>query len=208
MKLWRAVRYRAQVGVRNGARWIRTRAQTIPKRKVVVTAAVCAPLAVALLFLSTFAIPPAQAPAAPEEGVLSAAVGAIVGEDCVVQYTTLYTLCGHTTTQETPVPHAWWFQTREQVAMLAGGWEITSFASDRIEMRRSLALYCPQHSVLALAGEQLTVYQTEGDQPLPTRAVNMPYASIPDDARAQLAPPGVAFDSLEAVEEWLESIES
>ena len=76
-------------------------------------------------------------------------------------------------------------------------------------MERTLDLYCPEHYVLLPDDSgMLCVFQNRyGDALALVKELNVSLTELPDAYQEELRP-GKGFDTLDALTQWLESIES
>ena len=76
-------------------------------------------------------------------------------------------------------------------------------------MEQTLALYCPQHVVLMPdEGGMLCVFQNKyGDALALVKELDLLLTELPDDVQ-QTVRPGKGFDTIEALEQWLEGVDS
>ena len=129
--------------------------------------------------------------------------------DCqLIQHMT-YTPCGHDLTRRTALPAELAGKNREALSAAYDAWQITSFASAEVVMEQTLALYCPQHVVL-LPNESgmLCVFQNKyGDALALVKELDLLLTELPENIQ-QLVRQGKGFDTIEALEKWLESADS
>ena len=132
-----------------------------------------------------------------------------VEDGCVLTQTLAYTRCAHEVTRRVEAPTSLTGKTREEAQAAYPDWQLTEFLPARIAMRRDIALHCPEHYVLMPdeAG-MLGVFRNEyGDGLKFLRGLETPLSALPEDV-AQSVREGMGFDSLEALEGYLESLES
>lgn len=129
--------------------------------------------------------------------------------DCqLIQHMT-YAPCGHDMTRRQVIPRELVGKNREAVASAYDTWQITSFASAEVVMEQTLALYCPQHVVLMPdEGGMLCVFQNKyGDALALVKELDLLLTELPDDVQ-QTVRAGKGFDTIEALEQWLEGVDS
>ena len=87
----------------------------------------------------------------------------------------------------------------------SAGWQVTAFSPDAVEMERTFAICCPQHIVLLPDdGGMLCAWQNRyGDALSLVKELGEPVGEMPDGVQEELRR-GKAFDSLGALEKWLE----
>ena len=129
--------------------------------------------------------------------------------DCqLIQHMT-YTPCGHSLTRRMTIPAELAGQTREALSAAYDAWQITSFASAEVVMEQALPFYCPDHVVLMPdEGGMLCVFQNKyGDALALVKELNLLISELPDDVQ-QTVRQGKGFDTMEALEKWLEGADS
>lgn len=148
-------------------------------------------------------------------GILIAAVpamsapDALVAPGCKQARHTLYARCGHELLTRRDVPPQLVGMTRERageaLSTLEGGWQLTAFSPQKIETSRTLDLFCPAHWVLMMdENGETAVYRNTGGLAM-ERLSASPVPAQDAQARALLRQ-GVAFDSLEALEDAAEAL--
>lgn len=143
----------------------------------------------------------------------SVAAGSI-GEACILPDTRLrmevrYTECGHTEYRSLDKPE-WIGKTRAELIALSPGDSIAVFSTNEVCLVRVVNACCSGHLQLKTDGNgQLCVYRTDTatlrDElilTLPARVADMD-AIAREDLKS-----GLAFDSLEEINQYLESMES
>ena len=120
-----------------------------------------------------------------------------------------YTRCSHSITRRMTLPDELIGKTRTDAEAAYEPYRITSYASDEIRMERMLDMFCADHRVLmADASGMLCVFENRyGDALALVRETEIPLSSLPASYQEEILP-GKAFDTLEEIEQWLESIES
>ncbi len=132
-----------------------------------------------------------------------------VAQGCALVQTMRYTRCGHTVTRRLQAPEAIIGLTLQEAAQAYPDWQFQSFQSKLIEMSRDISLHCPAHYVLMPdeAGV-LAIFQNRyGDGLAYVRSLTLALSELPEAEREE-ARVGMGFDSLEALERWLETFES
>ncbi len=143
--------------------------------------------------------------AADAAGTQSSRVEA--GCELVQQLT--YSRCDHKVDRRTPLPQELVGKTRQEVEAAYEGWQVTEFLPKRITMARLFPLYCADHVVL-MPDETgvLSLFENKyGDAMAFVRSLEIDMDALPESIAEEVRM-GKGFDSLEEVEQWLESIES
>ncbi len=142
-----------------------------------------------------------------------AQVGAIsdqtVAEGCEMVQTLTYTKCNHEVVRRVTVPTELYGKTLADVENLYPQWQITSFGALQIEMQQKPDMFCPDHKVLMIndAGT-LCIYENKyGDALAMVDELSTDVSILPTSIKDELRM-GKGFDTLEALEAWLESVES
>lgn len=147
--------------------------------------------------------------ALPDAAQVRTDVQQTTNADCqLIQHMT-YAPCGHDMTRRQVIPRELAGKNREAVASAYDTWQITSFASAEVVMEQTLALYCPQHVVLMPdEGGMLCVFQNKyGDALALVKELDLLLTELPDDVQ-QTVRSGKGFDTIEALEQWLEGVDS
>ena len=129
--------------------------------------------------------------------------------DCAVIQKMTYVPCGHHITRRTALPTELVGHSRTDLEAAYDPWQVTSYGSTEVHMERQFDLFCPQHIVL-LPDEsgQLCAWQNKyGDALALVKPLGTAASELPDEAQSE-ARRGKGFDTLEALEKWLESMES
>lgn len=132
-----------------------------------------------------------------------------VNADCqLIQHMT-YSPCGHDLTRRMTIPAELAGKNREALSAAYDAWQITSFASAEVVMEQTLALYCPQHVVLMPdEGGMLCIFQNKyGDALALVKELDLLLSELPDGVQ-QAVRKGKGFDTIEALEKWLEGADS
>lgn len=128
---------------------------------------------------------------------------------CQLVQTIRYTPCGHEMTRRLEAPGEIVGQAREGVEAAYDQWRVTGFGAKEVLMEQQLDIFCPEHMVL-MPDETgvLGVFENKyGDALAFVRSVDTPLESLPEAIQEELRP-GKSFDSLNELEQWLESVES
>lgn len=129
--------------------------------------------------------------------------------DCAVVQQLTYVPCGHQLTRRTALPAELAGKGRAELEAAYDAWQVTSFAPAGVEMAQQLDMFCPQHIVL-LPDEsgQLCAWQNKyGDALALVKELGATATELPDAAQAEVRQ-GKGFDTLDALEKWLDSVES
>lgn len=129
--------------------------------------------------------------------------------DCAVIQQMTYAPCGHQVTRRTALPGELAGKGRADLTAAYSAWQVTAFSSSEVSMSQTLDMYCPQHIVLMPdEGGMLCAWQNKyGDGLALVKELGVAASDLPDDAQSK-ARQGKAFDTLDALEQWLESVES
>lgn len=147
--------------------------------------------------------------AAPDAAQVGGESATLLAEDCTLVQHMTYTPCGHEITRRQTLPPELAGKTRADLEATYAAWQVTSFSAQEVTMERSLAMYCPQHMVLMPDDSgMLCVFQNKyGDALALVEALDLPISDLPDACQEELRQ-GKAFDTQEALAQWLESAES
>lgn len=143
-------------------------------------------------------------PATPLPAVDTAEQNAKIAAGCEVIQTMAFSRCGHSVTRRVLAPEA---LTGADFAAAQGYydlWQLESFSSDRLEMRREIPLFCPIHTVVGVneAGDVVLTRNMYGDGMAVVRDTGRTMDSFDADTREALLP-GIGFDTEEEAEAWL-----
>ena len=130
-------------------------------------------------------------------------------EGCAVVQQLTYSRCGHGITRRLVLPTELVGKARADAEAAYEGYRITSYASDEIAMAQTMDMYCADHLVM-MADEAgtLCVFENKyGDAYALVQETEVQLSALPSAYQEELLP-GKAFDTLEEVERYLESIES
>lgn len=150
---------------------------------------------------------PAEEPDAPQAGSMDAQ--GRLERGCVLDQTLQYAVCGHHVERRIDAPDTVLGMNRELFAQAMADWRITSFASQKVEMTRTMEMACPAHWVIAAdADGKLGVYRNlYGEEMVCLRALDIGVSTAPESDAAALRV-GMCFDTEEAAEGYLEAIQS
>lgn len=165
----------------------------------------------ALLLLLYFGLKPERV-AAPsrEDGALTAsdAAARLSAEGEMTQHV-VFSPCGHELTRRQRFPQELAGMTKDELAAKYSQWVITGFSPAQVSMERAIDLYCPEHVVLMPdESGQLCVFRNRyGDALALVRELSLPMSDFSDETQEQLRF-GLGFDDEDALEKWLESVQS
>ncbi len=145
----------------------------------------------------------------PEAMQVRSDTASVLAPDCqLVQHLT-FTPCGHSMTRRQTLPTELTGKGREALETAYDAWQVTSFSGTEVVMVQSLDLYCPEHMVLKPdEGGLLCIFQNRyGDALALVKELGIAMNELPDDVQTELRQ-GKGFDDLDALEKWLESVES
>lgn len=164
---------------------------------------------IAVLLLCTIGLIPSRTAQEPPLSQVDSSGSILLRKGCQVMQHLTYLPCGHELTRRETLPAALIGKTRDELEAAYSDWRVTSFSADEVQMSQQLALHCPQHVVLKSdESGLLCVWQnTYGDALSLNRELNIPVSDFPDDVQQQLQV-GLGFDTMEALQSWLESAES
>ena len=149
---------------------------------------------------------------APPENAADVSGGqasAQVEAGCELIQVLTYSRCGHEVTRRTPLPQELTGKTVKDVQTAYEGWQVTEFLPKRITMTRLFPLYCSSHVVL-MPDESgvLSVFENKyGDAMAFTQSLQISLTALPESVQEEVRQ-GKGFDSLEDMEQWLESRDS
>lgn len=143
----------------------------------------------------------------PDAGQANAPRADLVAQGAKQAQTIVYMRCGHEVQRRVDVPVHFVGMNREAVAaQLDPAFRLTGFSANELEMAGSFDLFCPQHYVLMLdADGALGVYQNIYGYEM-ERMGDRRVGRIDEELRRKLLR-GVAFDSLEELEDWVSALE-
>jgi len=181
---------------------------TIDRRQLLSGSAML--LGLALLMILGLIPRSAQAPdSEPDSAQVVVDAAQTLAADCrIVQYLT-FAPCGHQLTRRQALPAELAGQTREALTAAYDTWQVTSFAASEVVMEQALDMYCPEHVVL-MPDESglLCIWQNKyGDALALLKELGTAVSELPDSVQDEVRQ-GKGFDSQEALEKWLESVES
>lgn len=166
-------------------------------------------LGAALLLVVALMPQHANAPGADEEALVAADAANRLSSDCQLIQHVSFTPCGHSMTRRQQLPVELSGRTRDELSDAYSQWIITAFSPTQVTMERSIGLYCPEHVVLMPdeSGQLCIFRNTYGDALALVKELHLPLRDLPDETQ-ELLRPGKGFDDEEALEKWLESIQS
>lgn len=135
--------------------------------------------------------------------------GAAVGEGAVVVYRTIYRLCGSREEKEEPVWPELVGRSQQEVVQRHPGWQLVSFAPDRIVLERQVEAMCPdmvRYRFVTISDDRVAVYYGRDPDHLllkelsPLRAEGL----LPEDR--QVLGQGVVLEGDEQVAQFLEGL--
>lgn len=166
-------------------------------------------LGAALLLVVALMPQHANAPGADEEALVAADAANRLSHDCQLIQHVSFTPCGHSMTRRQQLPVELSGRTKDELSDAYSQWIITAFSPAQVTMERSIGLYCPEHVVLMPdeSGQLCIFRNTYGDALALVKELHLPLRDLPDETQ-ELLRPGKGFDDEEALEKWLESIQS
>ncbi|MBQ2953371.1 MAG: hypothetical protein IJE07_07415 [Clostridia bacterium] len=147
--------------------------------------------------------------AGPDAAAVSRSASQALAADCTITQQMTYAPCGHRVTRRVPLPAELAGKQLADLANAYDGWQVTAYTADTVSMERTFPICCPQHTVL-LPDEngQLCAWQNRyGDALSQVKVLGVAVGEMPDSLQDELRQ-GKAFDSLEALEQWMEGAES
>lgn len=132
-----------------------------------------------------------------------------LSEDCqVIQHLT-FTPCGHAITRRQTLPAELTGKGRIDLEAAYDAWQLTSFESGEVVMEQAVSMFCPQHVVLMPdEGGMLCIWQNRyGDALALVKQLDSAVGELPESVQQEVRQ-GKGFDSQDALEQWLESVES
>lgn len=170
----------------------------------------CAMLtALAVLLIVGLAPHRASAPDLPETAQVRTDTTLTLSADCqVIQHLT-FTPCGHAITRRQTLPSELSGKGRIDLEAAYDAWQLTSFTAGEVVMEQAIDMFCPEHVVLMPdEGGMLCVWQNKyGDALALVKQLEEPVGALPESVQPEVRQ-GKGFDSQEALEQWLESVES
>ena len=151
----------------------------------------------------------ADAPGTDDAAQVRSDAAETLSESCSVVQQLHYSRCGHSITRRQTLPAELAGRSRADAEAAYEQYRVTSYASDEIRMERTLDMYCADHLVL-MADEagMLCVFENRyGDALALVQETDIRLSALPASCQEEILP-GKAFDTLEDVENWLESVES
>lgn len=131
----------------------------------------------------------------------------IQGQD-KVRYIVYYSLCNHTRSFVEGVSPDWVGLTWQQVAERAEPWTLQD-KSDTLSLEQHVDQYCPEHYILKLEQQMLAIYHNDaGWGELTRQSEHTLDTSGLDEETLQHLTEGMIFEDMDALEGFLESINS
>lgn len=129
--------------------------------------------------------------------------------DCAVVQHMTYTPCRHSLTRRQALPAELSGKGRDALTAAYDAWQITAFSPAEVVMERHMDLFCPQHRVLMPdEGGMLCVWENRyGDALARVSELGIAVSELPESVQDEVRR-GKGFDSQDALEKWLESVES
>lgn len=120
-----------------------------------------------------------------------------------------YAPCGHELTRRQVIPAELAGKGLDALAAAYDAWQIVSFAPAEVAMEQTLPLFCPEHVVLLPdAGGRLCIFRNKyGDALALVKELDQPVSELPDAVQQEVRA-GMGFDTVEALEKWLEGADS
>lgn len=145
----------------------------------------------------------------PRGGERAVDRGAALAGGAVVVYRTTYLLCGSREEREEPAPPYLVGRTRQELESLHPGWEVVSFAPDRVVLERQVEAMCPdmvRYRYVTLSDGRVAVYygREPGHLLLKELSPLRAEALLPEDRRA--LGEGVVLEGDEQVAQFLEGL--
>lgn len=133
----------------------------------------------------------------------------VVGEGAVVVYRTIYLLCGSREEKEEPAWPELVGRPRQEVLQRHPGWQLVSFAPDRIVLERQVEAMCPdmvRYRLVTISDGRIAVYYGRDPGHLLLKELSsLPVeALLPEDR--QVLGQGVILEGDERVTQFLEGL--
>lgn len=145
-----------------------------------------------------------------DEGIAVAAIDMEkLEENCTVNITYHYKLCNHTIEKTEKLPEELVGKDKAAAAAFYKDYQFTAFSANKICIEKTFNTYCDKHFILKSEGNNVWLYRTiaETGDLAQYRKIGMDIQTLTDSEKDALLK-GKVFPSLEAVEEYLESVES
>lgn len=164
-----------------------------------------------LLLLLYFGLKPerAAAPGKEDSALTASDAAARLSAECEITQHVVFSPCGHEMTRRQRLPQELAGMTKDELAAKYSQWVITDFSPAQVRMERAIDLYCPEHVVLMPdESGQLCIFRNRyGDALALLRELSLPLSDFPDETQEQLRL-GLGFEDEDALEKWLESVQS
>lgn len=181
---------------------------TVDRRRLLMGSAVLMGLALVLILAM---IPLKNASTADEGGAAQAGSSTVqvLAADCAVIQQMTYAPCQHSLVRRQTLPAELAGKTLTELSAAYENWQVTGFSPAEVTMERQLDIFCPQHTVLLPdEGGMLCVWQNKyGDALALVKELGAAVSELPEDVQDEVRR-GKGFDTQEALEKWLESVES
>lgn len=145
----------------------------------------------------------------PDTAAVSRDASQTLSAACTVTQQMTYAPCGHRMIRRIPLPAELAGRTLNDLSAAYSDWQVTDFSPDAVSMERTLPICCPQHTVLQPdENGLLCAWQNRyGDALSLVKALDEAVGDLPDGIQEELRR-GKLFDSLDALEKWLEGAAS
>lgn len=181
---------------------------TVDRRRLLMGSAVLLGLALVLILAM---IPLKNASTADEGGAAQAGSSTVqvLAADCAVIQQMTYAPCQHSLVRRQALPAELAGKTLTELSAAYENWQVTGFSPAEVTMEQRLDIFCPQHTVLLPdEGGMLCIWQNKyGDALALVKELGTAVSELPEDAQDEVRR-GKGFDTQEALEKWLESVES
>ena len=166
--------------------------------------------ALAMLMILGLAPRRAHAPATePDAAQVRTDTAMTLAADCAVIQHMTFAPCGHQMTRRQALPAEMAGKTLAELRDAYDAWQVTAFSATEVVMEQSLDLFCPQHVMLRPnESGTLCIWQNKyGDALALVKELDAAVTELPEAVQAEVRR-GKGFDTQEALEKWLESVES
>lgn len=135
--------------------------------------------------------------------------GKALAAECTVTQQLTYAPCGHRVTRRIPLPQELSGKTLADLSAAYDGWQVTAYTPEAVAMERTFPVHCPQHIVLQPdEGGMLCAWQNKyGDALSLVKALDVSVNELPESIQDEVRR-GKGFDTLEALEMWMEGTAS
>lgn len=181
---------------------------TVDRRRLLTGSALLLGLALVLILAM---IPLKNASTADEGSAAQAGSSTVqvLAADCAVIQHMTYTPCQHSLVRRQALPAELAGKTLTEFSAAYEKWQVTGFSPAEVTMEQRLDIFCPQHTVLLPdEGGMLCIWQNKyGDALALVKELGTAVSELPEKVQDEVRR-GKGFDSQEALEKWLESVES